>query len=600
MPEFDPPFMSQGFSRRSALRRLGAAASGAVLLPVSALLPGTALGQTTTGGSSTPSRPKNIIFMVSDGMSLGVPVLAEQFSQMVRRTGTQWHQLIRQPATTGQGFFDMSSLNSLVTDSAAASTSWGGGSRVLNGAINSLPDGTAMAPILRLAKDCGVRTGLVTTATVTHATPAGFGASVTRRGDEPDIAPQYKGVVDVIMGGGRPFFEAGTRVDKRDVTGEFRTDGYSVLHSRSDLLAARGQSKMLGLFYGSHMPYTIDHRNDPKLLESVPTLAEMTEHALHALKNAPQGFLLQVEGARIDHAGHANDAGSILWEQLAFDDAVGVALAFAMEYPDTLVVITSDHGNSNPGLNGTGGSYAKSNDCFRALGLAKASYDKMGKSIVKELVTAMAKSGKPALKPEVTAENAKLIQQCVLGGLGLELVPEDGLAILRALSGEKVECRAGQKANMAGLMGDIMSNYNGIGWTGTSHTSDYTTILTVGPGREALYGLHQNTDAFALMAEVFGITHRNPTAPIVNPVVTPATGDNSPARRIDSVATENGRPVGHPEFLAHLEERSVTTSARARPKADASQEVIPNWLEEAHSAFAAIEQLGTSVALEPA
>ncbi|MDY7109537.1 MAG: alkaline phosphatase, partial [Planctomycetota bacterium] len=130
-------------------------------------------------GQAAPGRPmrnrevRNIIFMVSDGMSPGVPELAESFSQLVRGRSTNWHELARDPRTS-RGYLQTGSLSSMVTDSAAASTAWASGSRAFNGALNVLPDGTRLTPVGRLARTAGRALGLVTTTTITHATPAGF------------------------------------------------------------------------------------------------------------------------------------------------------------------------------------------------------------------------------------------------------------------------------------------------------------------------------------------------------------------------------------------------------------------------------------------
>jgi alkaline phosphatase len=150
-------------TNRRQLFRLGA---GFASLP--ALLP----------AASSPE-VRNIIYMVADGMSAGVIPLAERFSTIVRGHGTAWHDLL-QRENVAKGFLDMASLNSMVTDSSAASSSWGSGSRVFNAAVNVLPDGTKLTPIGWLAADRGRKVGLVTTTTVTHATPAGF-ASVSPR-----------------------------------------------------------------------------------------------------------------------------------------------------------------------------------------------------------------------------------------------------------------------------------------------------------------------------------------------------------------------------------------------------------------------------------
>ena len=85
----------------------------------------------------------------------------------------------------------------------------------------------------------------------------------------------------------------------------------------------------------------------------------MTEIALGSLSQSSEGFLLQIEGARVDHAAHNNDAAALLWDQIAFDDAIQTVLRFAGKHPDTLIVITSDHGNSNPGMNSMSSKYGE-------------------------------------------------------------------------------------------------------------------------------------------------------------------------------------------------------------------------------------------------
>ncbi len=131
-------------------------------------------------GTAPANKVRGVVFMVSDGMSPGVMTLAEAYSKLTRKRGTCWWQLFNNKAAV-RGLMDNASANSMVTDSAAASSAWGGGQRVNNGAINVTPDGKVVTPIAQiLKKNPGMRIGLVTTATVTHATPAGFASSVSK------------------------------------------------------------------------------------------------------------------------------------------------------------------------------------------------------------------------------------------------------------------------------------------------------------------------------------------------------------------------------------------------------------------------------------
>ena len=181
--------------------------------------------------------------MVSDGMSPGVLTLAEAYSKLTRRRGTQWWSLLND-RNAARGLMDTASANSMVTDSAAASSAWGGGQRVNNGSINVSTDGREITPIAAILRRKGARIGLVSTATITHATPAGFASSVSKRGDEDDIAPQYLGRVDVLLGGGSGHFSKKDRLDKRDLSEDFAKAGYGIVRTRDALLAAR-EEKLL-------------------------------------------------------------------------------------------------------------------------------------------------------------------------------------------------------------------------------------------------------------------------------------------------------------------------------------------------------------------
>ncbi|MDX6766396.1 MAG: alkaline phosphatase [Candidatus Methylacidiphilales bacterium] len=448
------------------------------------------------GCSTVPPRARSVIFLVPDGMSAGVPPLAEAFSQRVRQRGTHWHRLVTGgKATLGQ--FDMASQNSLVTDSAAAASAWGSGRRVMNGVINQFRDGTRLTPLLPLLHERRVATGLVTTARITHATPAGFCASVPQRDQEDLIALEYlRHQPDVLLGGGARHFQPETRKeDGRDLVAEMAALGYTTVVDRVALRtgAATTARRLLGLFQADHLPYTIDHRQDGALLETVPSLSEMTDAALSLLARQDRPFFLMVEGARVDHAAHVNDAAGILWEQLAFDDALGVALAFQERRPDTLIVVGSDHGNANPGLNGMGHGYRESTGCFQRLERATASVV----SMLKEL----------RANPSV---DVAAVGRVVEAGTGFRLNAVECRAVLDALQQKPLRELDGQQANPPGMLGQILGNWTGIGWTGVTHTSDWTQSLAQGPGQEAFAGLVANTGVFERFAEIYGIAQRNP------------------------------------------------------------------------------------------
>lgn len=440
-----------------------------------------------------PGCARNVIFLVSDGMSLGTLTMAERHKRRQEGRGTHWLGLYERPDVR-RALMDTASANSPVTDSAAASSAWGCGCKMNNGSINIDPEGRPRTPVIQLARSAGLGTGLVTTATITHATPAGFAAQVTARGEEGDIALQYLSVgVDVLLGGGSKFFNGKQRADHRDLLGDFSRAGYHLARDLNSLHAApAAKARLLGVFSEGHLPYTLDHRTDPTLTKSVPTLAEMTRVALARLAEKPRGFILQVEGARIDHAAHANDIGGLIYDQLAFDEAVGVALAFAAGRNDTLVIITSDHGNANPGLNGTGGSFDSRGGSY---GDTQACFDRVARFQQTNVWTLA------GLGPKSTAEQ---VQNRVKEATDITFTDEEIDLLRRAL---RAEHREGYRVRNVPLvaLGQILSNYTAVGWTGVAHTTDYTELAAIGPGSESIHGLVQNTALFGVMTHALGL-----------------------------------------------------------------------------------------------
>src|SRR5690606_32732843 len=138
-------------SRRGFLA-LGGAAAGTALLPGCGRAESAAVAAEAVAvvGGKADQPPKNVIMMVADGMSMGVTTLAEPFSQMTRKRGTHWYELLQSP-TTIHGLLRTDSLSGLVTDSSAAASAWGSGTRVLNGSLNMLPDGSRLTPMAVLA-----------------------------------------------------------------------------------------------------------------------------------------------------------------------------------------------------------------------------------------------------------------------------------------------------------------------------------------------------------------------------------------------------------------------------------------------------------------
>ena len=469
--------------RRFVRRTLAAGAAVGLLSPADLLGADESASAPAAAGSA--ERPRNIVWVVSDGMSAAVPGLAEAFSQQVRGCGTAWRRLALDRSTV-QGGFETAAFDSPVPDSAAAASAWGSGSLVANGSLNYLPDGSDAVPIALPLGAAGRRIGLVTTTRVTDATPAGFAAAVPSRSQEDRIAEQYLGRVDLLLGGGRRHF--GPQERDGVLLARYRDEGYATIRHRDELASVR-EGRVLGLFATADLPMTIDRRGDPAVAARVPTLAEMSTAALRVLSASERPFLLQIEGARVDHAAHLNDPAGLLWDQLDLDDALAVALRFAAERGDTLVVATSDHGNANPGLNGTGRGYRSSGEVFARVAEARRSVEWL----------------LPRLARDAAGRRPEALDALVHEALGIRMTQREREALQQAGRGETDHELNPQFRNVEGQLGRILSAHLGIGWCGTSHTADWMQLFATGPGADRFAGLMHHREAFTRISEAMGV-----------------------------------------------------------------------------------------------
>lgn len=438
---------------------------------------------------------KNVIFLVSDGMSSGTLALADLLKQSETGEKTHWIKLYESDKDFHRGLMDMASLDSIVTDSAAAASSWGCGYRINNGGVNWGPDDEQYKPINKIFRDAGKATGLVTTTRLTHATPAGFSANVPSRGMEDDIAVQYlEREYDVMLGGGESQFSGESRDDNRDLFSEFRAKGYRIVKTKSELNRAPENGKILGTFYGSHLPYSVDHKTLPELKENVPTLAEMTKAALNRLDNHSNGFILQIEGGRVDHAAHGNCPSGLLYDQIAFDDAIKAVMDYTEGRDDTLVILTTDHGNANPGLGAYGSGYRNSPLMLDTIKDYKHSFEWIHSQL-------NVSWDDTSLDDGITVNR---VRELIEYASNTRITEEEAIMAFQALNGDfRAPFRNRQGA--AGVFSGILANYNGIYFISTTHTSDYVEIASWGPGSDKIPVFVKNTELFDLMVDMAGV-----------------------------------------------------------------------------------------------
>jgi alkaline phosphatase len=364
---------------------------------------------------SLPKTPRNYVLFIGDAMGNsyrdaarivsrsvetkpGVPGLREGFFD-------RWLEMDQMPVT---GLVMTYGFESLVPDSAETGTHWSSGNKPLTGMLGAFPDGTDCRWRMRgqddplgavrdnpkietlleyLKRLYSYRTGDVSTAFITDATPAAQASHVATRQATFEIARQYlenpifggKPAFDLIMGGGKEDFDPDIRADGRDLVAEFQHGGYKFVSTATELRALRtSDRKTLGLFRrpnevktdASGLRATANGNMEPAydklgLLGRAnrrpgseplpnfgkwtdqPFLEDITAKAIELLAG-PSGsepFALQVEGALIDKESHPNHAAGTIWDTIELDHAVGVARKWAKAHPErpTLILVTADH-----------------------------------------------------------------------------------------------------------------------------------------------------------------------------------------------------------------------------------------------------------------
>ncbi|MFE6074065.1 alkaline phosphatase [Paenibacillus sp. NPDC057886] len=332
---------------------------------------------------------KNVVLMIGDGMSANIRTAARVVSKGINEGKFKgWLEMEQMDA---MGMVTTSGMDSIVTDSANSASAYATGHKTAVNAEGVYPDNTPdpfddpkVENIVELVKRTrGMATGLVTTADVTDATPAAMAVHTRKRGEQEAIASMYLNEAnrpDVILGGGLEWFlpaaDGGKRKDGRNIVEEFKKEGYTYVTDATNLDKSASTKSLLGLFRKGNMNVYYDREyTQPNNAEIVgkdtdqPTLMEMTDTALQVLEQNKNGFFLMVEGASIDKQAHTMDFERSVWDAIEFDQTVGQVKAYAKEHPDTLVIVTSDHGHSLT-LNGTYNTEAakgKSGDELREL-----------------------------------------------------------------------------------------------------------------------------------------------------------------------------------------------------------------------------------------
>ncbi|MFV0358578.1 alkaline phosphatase [Tropicimonas sp.] len=319
------------------------------------------------------NRARNVILLVADGNGVGTNYAIRLFSgQAAGGLGEDYVQ--PQEAFPNLALVKTYNINAQTPDSAPTAGAMNTGVKqrfnLINLGENAIHDdcttesGNRLTTFAEIVAAAGKSVGTVSTARITHATPAGVYAKTANRDwegevpegctDSKDIATQLidqmeAGVIDLAMGGGSRYFAPegvatedggeGRRTDDSNLIERARGLGVQYAWNTESFsnLTLDGSAPILGLFNSSHMEYEADRAE-----EDEPSLAEMTRAAIEALSHNENGFYLEVEAGRVDHGNHDGNAYRTLTDGVAFADAIRVADEMTDD-ADTLIIVTADH-----------------------------------------------------------------------------------------------------------------------------------------------------------------------------------------------------------------------------------------------------------------
>lgn len=413
-----------------------------------------------TFGAYANAAPKNVIYMIGDGMGpaylTAYRYYQHQLAESQQQTTLPIANTIFDDLLTGMAS-TYPDDDTLVTDSAAGATALATGVKSFNGAISVNRQHIPIGTMMQLAKQLGKANGIVASSQVNHATPAAFVSHNVSRRNYNAIADMYfdyringKPVADVILGGGTDYF---VRED-RDLVAEFKKEGYQYADNWQQL-SSLTQKPAIALLDKTGLPAALNSAQPQQL-------ATLTTKALQLLSPADKGFVLMIEGSQIDWCGHDNDIACAMAEMHDFAQAVAVAKAYVDANPDTLLIITADHETGGMSL-GADGKYLWLPEVIQGVTAT-------GRKIADELNAA-------------STDEAALSRWLAL--TNITLTPEEQQQLLAQ--------RGKEQQALRDVAVKLVAKYSYTGWTSSGHTAADVPIMAYGKNSTDFHGFMDNT-----------------------------------------------------------------------------------------------------------
>lgn len=428
--------------------------------------------------------PKYIFYYIGDGMGFNHVLNAQIFSDEVLRADSTLTMLRFPVASMARTH----SASSDVTDSAAAGTALATGRKTRNNMLGMDADTVAVTSIAKTLFDKGWGVGLVTTVAIDDATPGAFYAHVPSRSEYMTVGRQlaesgYQYAAGAGLRAARD--NDGARTPLLDY---FAEQGVTVACGPEGL--ATEADRLLVLSNDTVKTWNVGYTVD-----SIPgalTLPAMTAAGIRQLSRvSPDRFFMMVEGGNIDHAGHANDGGTIMREVINFDQSLALAWQFYLAHPDeTLIVVTADHETGGMSIGTTTTGYSVRPAVAAAQKVSKEEFSEYVKSLARDrrvyhwpdmeeyLADNLGFGSAVALTPEETAELSEMFEN-MMAGRNSAPDQETLYATFDGFSARVFE---------------LLNDKAGLGFTTIKHTGAPVPVFAVGVGASEFSGVNDNTD----------------------------------------------------------------------------------------------------------
>ncbi|MCD4718713.1 MAG: alkaline phosphatase [Desulfobacula sp.] len=454
------------------------------------------------------SPAKYTFFFIGDGMAMSQRTAAEMYMSSKKEGSERALLLMNQfPA---QGMTTTYANDRFITGSAAAGTALACGVKTNINYIGVNPDFQPVKTMAEMAKEKGMKVGIVSSVSIDHATPACFYAHQPTRKMYHEIGMDLvRSGFDYFAGGGLKD-PAGKKSKKPlgDVLRLAKENGYKIVDNKRQFMALTKESGKVIAFNknlpdGQALPYHMDNTSEDI------ALAEFTKKGVELLDNS-KGFFMMIEGGKIDWACHANDAVASIKDTLAFDEAIKVAYDFYEKHPEeTLIIVTGDHECGGLTIGFAGTAYASHFDILKH---QKGSFKVFTNKIMAEYKKTSAGKAQfedmiPLLKKYFGLET-KGEGQLVLKDYELAEIRK---AFIQSMAGVKINKGTADYLLYGGYdpftvkITHILNRKAGLAWTSYSHTGVPVLTSAIGVGAKTFNGYYDNTDVAKKIMAVMGV-----------------------------------------------------------------------------------------------